>query len=515
MVTVRVSDKEGEMSPYADNGLSTVWARFRRLRVQRRGRTLGLLILVGLSFIIAACTPVVSDAEGIHVAVTLDIEEDPSALASATPSGDEETVLSPEETLRRDAEQYAEDVGVPLEEAQRRLQVQDDIGELNAALQANERDTFGGLWMEHEPEYRVIVLFTRWGKRTIRSYIQGKPWADLVEVQKASVTYAELQAIQAETIRALDKLAFEVSCALDVKGNRVEVWVTDREWFEKELGKAGIDLSRHVELVLVQGHSAKEVDICEAPSVPGVAFPRQAPVEGERATMAAELIGRLTLVDGCLRVNSIYGTASYLPIWPPEFALRAHDGEIQVLDGDGQVVAHVGQEVYMSGGEGSAASMPDCVREQLPAACTGPYWVVGDAVRPNLRHDSELFSLDVISTTERSLLFLRKKPVLDEWAEEGAPLVGKLVLYEHQRCLRIERQSESYVPLWPPEYEVRVEKGEVEVVDGSGQVIARAGEEVRLEGGKIPVSWGLEQYRRLYHELPGDCNGPYWIVGEH
>jgi hypothetical protein len=231
-----------------------------------------------------------------------------------------------------------------------------------------------------------------------------------------------------------------------------------------------------------------------------------------RVTMAAELIGKLTLVDGCLRVDSIYGQASYLTVWPPEYALRAVDAEIQVVDGSGQVVARTNQEVYMSGGEGSAAAMPDCVREQLPAGCGGPYWIVGDTVRPNLQYDSELFSLDVISTTGRSILLIRKKPVLDGWAQEDAPLSGKLVLYDYERCLRVEAASGSYLPLWPPNYGIRAEQGVVEVVDGSSRVIARVGDEVHIKGGQIPVSWDSDRYRQLHHTLPGDCNGPYWVA---
>jgi len=311
--------------------------------------------------------------------------------------------------------------------------------------------------------------------------------------------------------------------------NRVEVWVTDRAWFEAVLREANIQLPEHVELVVVEGHSAKEVDICATPSVPGVAFPRQAPVEGVRVVMEAELIGELVLVNGCLRVNSIYGDGSVLPIWPPEFTLkaekratvacpepcrRAAQDEIQVLDGAGQVVARVGQEVYMGGGGGSATSLAECVRQQLPADCIGPYWIVGEGVRPNLRHDSDLFTLDVISTTERSFLLLHKKPVLDEWAEGDALLIGKLVLYDYQRCPRVTSDSglTDYLLLWPPDYGARVKNGEVEIVDGSGQVVARVGEEVRLSGGAIPVDWDSEKYRQLHYELPGDCHGPYWIV---
>jgi hypothetical protein len=422
--------------------------------------------------------------------------------------------LNTQEALVRDAQQYAAEIGIDLDEAMRRLQYQDDIGRLRAALAAGERDTFAGLWVQHQPDFRVIVQFTRDGKKTIRPYIEDKPWADLVEVRKASATLVELESALHETIRAIDRLGFDVSCGLNEMENRVEVWVTDRAWFEAVLREANIQLPEYVELVVVEGHSAKEIDICATPSVPGVAFPRQKPAEGFRVVMEAELIGELVLVNSCLRVNSIYGDGTVLPIWPPEFTLKAEDDLLQVLDGAGQVVARVGQEVYMGGGEGPATSLADCVRGQLPTDCTGPYWIVGEGVRPNLRHDSDLFTVDVITTTERSFLLLHKKVVLDEWAEGDALLIGKLVLFDYQRCPRVTSDSglTDYLPLWPTDYGARVENGEIEIVDGAGQVVARVGEEVRLGGGAIPVGWDSEKYRQLRYELPGDCHGPYWIA---
>lgn len=368
--------------------LTKLLVRLWRPCARRPRRLLALWVSVGVSLTLAACGTAPAgrcspDAERIQVSVTYDVEMDPNRFVSEASRGDEEHVLSPEEALRRDAERYAEEMGVTLDEAMRRFQYMDEIGQLNAVLTADEPGTFAGLWVEHQPEFQVTVAFTRRGERTIRPYIQDKPWAHLVEVRKASVTLTELEAIQADVWRILQELDFGVNSALDVQGNRIVVWVTDPKWFEEELRRAGLRLPDHVDLVVVQGQSARDLDVCAASPVPGVAFPRQAPVEGMRVTMAAELIGDLVLVDGCLRVNSIYGPVSYLPVWPPEFAIRAQGDEVQVVDGTGQVVARSGQAVYVSGGEESVAAMPDCVREQLPTSCTGPYWVVGDTIRPN------------------------------------------------------------------------------------------------------------------------------------
>jgi len=43
-------------------------------------------------------------------------------------------------------------------------------------------------------------------------------------------------------------------------------------------------------------------------------------------------------------------------------------------------------------------------------------------------------------------------------------------------------------------------------------VVAHVEGKVRISGGKVPVVWNLEAYRRLRQELPGERIGPYWIV---
>ena len=437
-------------------------------------------------------------------------------LAGCTPLGSApaEPSLQVSDVLQRDAESMAEGLGITVEDALRRLQYQPDVGALHVALASSEAETFAGLWIQHDPEYRIVVAFTRNGKRTLRPYIRGKPWADQVEVRTAEATLSELHAALDETMRATGSLGFPVMVALNEMENQVEISVSDREWFEEELLRAGIELPEHVALVVVPGPSPRETDICAESPVDGIAFPRQEPVP--RATMEAELIGTLVLVDGCLRVNSIHGDGSYLPLWPPEFGLAAEGDSVRVLDGAGEAVARVGEEVYMGGGTRSLESIPESAREQLPPGCGEPVWIVGEGVRPNLRRDSDLFSLQVISSTERSFLLLRKKPVLDEWAESGSSASGTLVLWEGQRCPRIwsERGAGNCLPLWPENTSARFFDGEVEIVNGLDEVIARTGEEVSVRGGVVPGGWESERYRELYHELPGDCHGLYWVVGE-
>jgi hypothetical protein len=419
---------------------------------------------------------------------------------------------TPSEAVRRDAEAYAKQFGITTEEAIERLQFQDGIGTLNVVLQANETDTFGGLWVEHEPDYRVVVLFTRREERTIRPYLAGKPYAHLVEVRRARYTLAELETIYAQTARELEKLGFGVNVMLDVPGNRVEVTVGDREWFESELRRAGVQLLEGVELALVEGGStARDKDLLLTPPVPGIVFPRQKPVEGLRVCMEAALVGTLRLEESCLYVQSLDGR-SLVPIWPPEFTLRMEGDRALVIDGEGQVAARAGEEVYMGGG--SVPVTDEWVLQQIPSACRGEYFVVGCEVRRNLRNDSDLFALDVISDTARTALFLRYKPALDEQATDVVSISGKLVAHDYYRCLHLQTDwgPGAVTLLWPADWSVRVEGEAILILDGMGQAVAQMGDEVHLRGREIPQSMDATVYRRLIDELPGDCIGASWLV---
>jgi len=263
--------------------------------------------------------------------------------------------------------------------------------------------------------------------------------------------------------------------------------------------------------------AATDEDLLLTPPVPGIAFPRQKPTEGVRDSMTAALVATLRLEDGCLHLQSPTGQEVRVPIWPPEFTLRLPDDraagdEVLVIDGAGEVVARTGEEVFMSGGE-SAVSDP-WVLQQIPPACRGAYWIVGNTVRPNLRYGSDLFAMDVLTSTEHTLFFLRQKPPLQAEVHERGTLEGTLAPPESDRCLHIwtEWGPGTVTPLWPSNWSARVEDDTVVLIDGAGQAVARTGETVRLTGGVIPLNWESEIIRRLFDELPGDCLGTYWIV---
>ena len=129
--------------------------------------------------------------------------------------------------------------------------------------------------------------------------------------------------------------------------------------------------------VLVLPNVAAGEPIFSSDSGPTFFFPKQRPVEGEGVVMEAELFGELTVLNRCLRVNSFSrSNTSYLLVWPPDFRRGTERFGTQVLNGGRKVAARVGEEVFMGGGEVRYAHrLDEYVQRQLPADCTGPYWI--------------------------------------------------------------------------------------------------------------------------------------------
>lgn len=283
-----------------------------------------------------------------------------------------------------DAPQYAADFGISLEEAVRRLQLQDSFPGLDETLRSQEANTFGGLWIQHEPEFRFVVAFTRNGEETIRQYVDDAS-LDLIEVRNVRYTLAELEAAQTETARVLEQADVRTNISTNVMENRVEVEVFDPEAVEEKLKAADVQLPEAATLVAVDaqasdGNGSNQIEATPTPLPPGVNvfFPQQAPTDGPRDMMAALIVGTLVYDDGCLRVAS-EGGSSHLIIWPPDVTLHATDEVIEIHDADGNVVARVDEQISMGGGEsGSDHWERGTLRAPLPEQCPGPYWIVGE-----------------------------------------------------------------------------------------------------------------------------------------
>lgn len=97
--------------------------------------------------------------------------------------------------------------------------------------------------------------------------------------------------------------------------------------------------------------------------------------------LLAPLEGKLDLSKGCLSIQSADGGTSYTAIWPLEFDFNTGSGSVNILNGDDQVVARVGDQIRVSGGE--ARLSPEEFEENVigTAQCSELYWRVNSDVK--------------------------------------------------------------------------------------------------------------------------------------
>lgn len=288
------------------------------------------------------------------------------------------TQVNVSDALQRDAEIIAAQQGISVDEAIRRLVLQDPIGTLGAELKRQEGDTFAGLWIQHGPEYRVVVVFTRDGEETIRRYVENTPLADLIEVRTAEVTLAELKAAQQKARRLLDGVGLSTASGINLQENRVKIYVTDRALFDAALQEANIQLPDHVGVTAIYEPLGDDIPFAVTPD-PTIHFPQ---LRARSVTfMAAQLEGKLIVKDGCLRVSKGDDDGGRLVIWQPGYFLNNNGGIVEILDRDGETVARAGEEILLGGGEVSLTeNLKLQLREPLSEQCEGPYWLMGELV---------------------------------------------------------------------------------------------------------------------------------------
>ncbi len=387
-------------------------------------------------------------------------------------------------------------------------------GSLGAVLEEKETATFAGCWKEGS---RFVIAFTDNGEETIKQYVKaGSDLAGIIDLRTFDFTYEELKAAQQEAMRILDELDLFCTSNINIKENRAEVFVTDSELFYQTLQDAEAHLPDLVE-VIVTYEPLREVPFQVNPD-PSVYFPQLKMASG--TYMLALLTGELTLKDGYLCIGDS------IIIWQPDYFLNSDNGTIEVLDKEGKVVARVGEEVVMGGG-GYSAPVEDInrmLKEPLPPDCQGHFWLQGTGTRLSLNFSSELFSLEVIPYNEHEFYFFTKKPLLNGAYSLKEEVTGKFIASYGERLLRcpfffVEEKPEEnkgslqFTVFWPADYRARVENGVFEVLDGTGNVVLRDGDEATIEGGVIygatsGIPW------QLHNELPGGCWQPYLIVNE-
>lgn len=287
---------------------------------------------------------------------------------------------APEDTtaLEEDMALAAEDTGIPIEQLEQQSANEDAMTELAARLNANETDTFGGLWIEWEPAYKIVVGFTENGEETVAKYLDAdSPLYDVLEIRNVAYTQAELMADQAELMDYLQDTAvtFSYGSGIQVQNNSVYLELPSQSVWEEQLAEHPYELPPSI----VVEYAFEDV-IFEPPTalnpVPDVYMPQQK--LPSLAFMEALLVANLVVQDNCLMAQDPESSEELtLIIWEPGYFLHDNDGTLQVLDENGDVVAQEGELMYMGGGSGGAPNEAALVAP-IPDRCSiDNIWYMG------------------------------------------------------------------------------------------------------------------------------------------
>ena len=194
----------------------------------------------------------------------------------------------------------AQNNNISTEEALRRVQLQDIARELDAELSVSEPETFAGLWVEHNPKFKIVVQFTRNGGETIKPYLKlHTELANIVEVRTAKMlSLADLQKAQANASDSARALDIPVGSGINVYNNNVELYVTktDRSRFDDAVQRGDIQLPDVVRVITVEANALVVMDENPVNDVPANdTSPNGIPFMGATGTFMI-LIGAVLLV---------------------------------------------------------------------------------------------------------------------------------------------------------------------------------------------------------------------------
>jgi streptogrisin C len=134
----------------------------------------------------------------------------------------------PGPALLEDATSYASQTGVSVGEAVRRLRLQQEIGDLDAVLAAEEPATYAGLWIDDQHGYRVVARFTDpAAEARLRARVAGGRLADLIELRPARWSLEELRKRRGQVRGHAVRAKIRTNSSINVFENRAEIYMLD------------------------------------------------------------------------------------------------------------------------------------------------------------------------------------------------------------------------------------------------------------------------------------------------
>lgn len=207
--------------------------------------------------------------------------------------------------------------------------------------------------------------------------------------------------------------------------------------------------------------------------------------------------GTLVVEDGCVAMRQGSSPPSFV-LWPPNYELQRGEKAIEVIDGEGNLVAGVGEAVQLGGGWMDLEPAQDITDGRIPEACR-----VNATERYFIASPGAGWELDGVT------LLRGRSELLN-----GDQALAEGTLGERNGCVALlDGEGNGPYLVWPRLYILVGGPTEFQVQDGDGQPVADLGTYLRL-GGSVGV---VEDPRSLPGGIPDACQGSdaeYWFVGE-
>ena len=124
-----------------------------------------------------------------------------------------------------EVQSYTREYGVSPTEAMWRFRLLEGVRELNYELDTNEGGIFGGLWVQHIPEFKIVINVTANGKQAIQRYIESGSLEGIAEIQEVKLTLNDLEMLAASTREDLSKAGIPFEYDINIRENRMEIYV--------------------------------------------------------------------------------------------------------------------------------------------------------------------------------------------------------------------------------------------------------------------------------------------------
>lgn len=207
--------------------------------------------------------------------------------------------------------------------------------------------------------------------------------------------------------------------------------------------------------------------------------------------------GTLVVEHGCVAMQGGSSPPSFV-LWPPNYELQRGRMVMEVVDGEGNLVAGIGEAVQLGGGWMDLEPAKDITDGRIPEACrveaTERYFIASPGA------GWELDGVTLLRSRSESL--------------NGDQALAEGTLGERNGCVALlDDEGNGPYLVWPRLYILLGGPTEFQVQDGDGRRVADFGSRLRI-GGSVSV---VEDPQSLPGGIPAPCQSSeaeYWFVGE-